>query len=459
MTFPRADRSAVRLWAEGRPQITGDLEKDAVALAEHTSAGEELLAALPDKPARDPEQQEVAAAVHDCVRGLRAAFLRRHVGAVYDELTAGGQRRPRLAELAGAAAEAFPGLVPGPAQMAAERDRPQAAKEGREIDYGIFFHEVLRCPRSGTHLLESMRRPTERALELLPEFLRTGRVALDAVHLERAGAAAHVTIVNNHCLNAEDNQHVEDMETAVDLALLDPGVRVGVLRGGPMTHPRYQGRRVFSAGINLAHLHEGRLSYIDFLLRREVGYISKLLHGLMPDGEEPTAWPPVAPAKPWVAAVDSFAIGGGAQLLLVVDHVIGAADSYFSLPAAQEGIVPGAGNLRLGRLANGRLSRQIILGGRKVWAHEPDGRLLFDEVVDPKELDAAVGRAVEHLSSPAVLANKRMLNLAGEPVDDFRVYMAEFALQQAQRLYAEDVLGKVRRFSSDKSAPSSAGAR
>lgn len=39
-----------------------------------------------------------------------------------------------------------------------------------------------------------------------------------------------------------------------------------------------------------------------------------------------------------------------------------------------------------------------------------------------------------------------MLNLAEEPVEGFRTYMAEFALQQAVRLYSEDVLGKVGRF-------------
>jgi (3,5-dihydroxyphenyl)acetyl-CoA 1,2-dioxygenase len=39
-----------------------------------------------------------------------------------------------------------------------------------------------------------------------------------------------------------------------------------------------------------------------------------------------------------------------------------------------------------------------------------------------------------------------MLNLAEEPEADFRAYMAEFALQQALRLYGEDVIGKAGRF-------------
>jgi thioesterase DpgC len=39
-----------------------------------------------------------------------------------------------------------------------------------------------------------------------------------------------------------------------------------------------------------------------------------------------------------------------------------------------------------------------------------------------------------------------MLNLAEEPPEEFRRYMAEFALQQALRLYSDDVIGKADRF-------------
>lgn len=151
--------------------------------------------------------------------------------------------------------------------------------------------------------------------------------------------------------------------------------------------------------------------------------------------------------KPWIAAVDSFAIGGGAQLLLVFDLVIAASDSYFSLPAAQEGIVPGFANLRLSRFLGSRKARQLILCGRKIWAHEPDAHLLFDEVIDPTEIDTAVERNVQQLSSPAVVANRHMLNLAEEPLELFLHYASEFALIQAERLYSQDVLGKVRQFS------------
>jgi thioesterase DpgC len=144
--------------------------------------------------------------------------------------------------------------------------------------------------------------------------------------------------------------------------------------------------------------------------------------------------------------VDGFAIGGGMQLLLVFDHVLAASDAYFSLPAAQEGIVPGAANFRLPRCVGPRLSRQIILAGRRIWATESAAQSLVDEVVEPADMEEAVERALDRLQSPAVVANRRMLNIAEESPDEFRRYMAEFAAQQALRLYSEDVIGKVSRF-------------
>lgn len=415
--------------------------------AEHT---EDLLSMLPVPDQRSAGQRAQGAAAKDAVRTLRHTFLERHVEEVYDELTEGRTRHLRVAELSQAAAEAFPGLVPTAARLAEERALPQAQKEGDEIDQGIFFRAVLRSPVAGPHLLDSMLRPTPRALRLLPEFSRTGQADLGSVRLDRIDGVARLTMCRDDCLNAEDNQQVDDMETAVDLALLDPGSEVGLLRGGEMSHPRYRGKRVFSAGINLKALHAGGISLVDFLLRRELGYIRKLLHGVI--AADGAAWNSGTSEKPWVAVVDSFAIGGGAQLLLVFDRVLAASDAFLSLPAAKEGIIPGASNFRLTRCCGARLSRQIILEGRRIWAREPAARLLVDEVHDTDELDAAVERNVERLRGQAVVANRRMLNLAEEPSEEFRRYMAEFALQQSLRLYSEDVIGKVGRFSTEKEA-------
>jgi thioesterase DpgC len=95
----------------------------------------------------------------------------------------------------------------------------------------------------------------------------------------------------------------------------------------------------------------------------------------------------------------------------------------------------------------------MILLGRRIWATEPAARLLADEVVEPPDMDAAIARSLGRFRAPAVIPNRRMLNLAEEPPDDFRRYMAEFALQQALRLYSEDVIEKVSRFRPARQAP------
>ncbi|MEU8527591.1 MULTISPECIES: (3,5-dihydroxyphenyl)acetyl-CoA 1,2-dioxygenase DpgC [Streptomyces] len=413
-------------------------------MAEAAARSDEVIAALPEPALRSPAQRAAAAAASSEARALRAAFLGVHADAVYDELTEGRTRYLRVDALADGAATAFPGLVPTPERLATERSRPQADKEGDEIDQGLFFRAVLRSPTAGPHLLDAMLRPTPRALGLLPEFLRTGEADLGSVRLVRTDGAARLTMCRDDCLNAEDDQQIDDMETAVDLALLDPGVEVCLLRGGEMTHPRYRGRRVFSAGVNLKTLHGGGISLVDFLLRRELGYIHKILRGVLT--ENAPGGLPATVEKPWVAAVDTFAIGGGCQILLVFDYVLAASDAYVSLPAAKEGIIPGASNFRLGRAVGPRLARQMILGGRRLRAGEPEARLVFDEVHESEALDEAVEGALRRLRGSAVLANRRMLNLAEESQSEFQTYMAEFALQQSLRLYSSDVIDKVGRF-------------
>jgi len=424
--------------------VPADLAGAGRLLADIAGQVDDLLASLPDPGLRLGGQRAEASAAKAAARAMRARFLDVHADPVYQQLTDGRRRHLRLAELAQAAATTFPGLVPSAGQLAADQVLPQAEKEGREIDQAIFFGAMLRSPVAGPHLLDAMRRPTERALRLRPEFSRAGQIDLGSVRLAARDGVARLTMCRDDCLNAEDERQVDDMETAVDLALLAPDVRVCLLRGGEMSHPRYRGQRVFSAGINLKALHDGGITLAGFLLRRELGYISKVRCGLVLDDQP--SWPVPGHERPWVAAVDGFAIGGGAQLLLVFDHVLAASDAYVSLPAAHEGIVPGAANYRLTRCAGARLARQMILLGRRVWATEPAARCLIDEVAEPDALDQAIERSLDRLQGPAVIANRRMLNLAEESPDDFRRYMAEFAVQQAIRLYSEDTMAKAGRF-------------
>ncbi|MER7756439.1 enoyl-CoA hydratase/isomerase family protein [Kitasatospora sp. NPDC097643] len=434
--------ATVERWAATAPELGGDFTADSTAATAYWGRGTELLADLPDRPERTPEQQALARAVHTAGRRLRRGFVHRHGDRLHDELTDGGRALARLPELAYGAAELVPGLTPGRETVAAELTHSQPAKEGWEADQGVLFWGLLRSARSGGRIQRAMLRPTSRAQRLLPGFRRSGTADLGVVTLDRRGTAGHITVRNLSCLNAEDNTLAEDLETAVDLVLLDDDLKVGVVRGAPMTHPRYLDRRVFNAGINLTDLYHGRISLVDFLLRRELGYISKIIHGL--DVTDPAEGPdPAVPEvreKPWIAAVDTFAIGGGMQLALAFDHVVADPAAYFSLPAVQEGIIPGAANFRLSRILGPRLARQVILGGRKIHATDPEARLLCDEVVETERIDAAVDAAADWLQAPSVVSNRRMLNLVDEPLGQFREYLARFALEQSERLYAEDVM-------------------
>ena len=103
--------------------------------------------------------------------------------------------------------------------------------------------------------------------------------------------------------------------------------------------------------------------------------------------------------KPWIAAVEGWAIGGHCQILLTMDTVLATRDSFLTLPARTEGIIPGAANLRLPRFTGDRLARQLIQAERRLECDSPEGRLICDEVVAADGMDAAIERTVTMMSN------------------------------------------------------------
>jgi (3,5-dihydroxyphenyl)acetyl-CoA 1,2-dioxygenase len=362
----------------------------------------------------------------------RERFLREHAEELYAALTDDFVTPLRLDELVYLAAERFPGLVPKRAEVEAEREHLQGDKDGAEIAQGLLIAHVLASPRAGAHLVWAMLRPTALALEHLDELRGRGEVDLGGALVRRNGVAGIVELRNPRHLNAEDESTLPATEAAVDLVLLDPAIEVGVFRGGVVDHPRYAGRRVFGAGINLTHLYRGRIDFLFYLLR-DMGYVNKLYRGL----SSPEWRPGViddSTEKLWIAATETYAIGGACQLLHVMDHVIAERGCRLYLPARKEGIVPGASNMRLARAVGDRIARQAILSGREFEAGTPDGDLLCDEVVEPGAMDAAIAQRVELLTSSGLVnaaANRRMIRVAAEPLELFRTYMAIYAREQA----------------------------
>ena len=276
----------VASWAAARPEVTRDFQHDADGHSKFWLKGYDLLAALPDKPQRTPDEAGAAETILTTGRASREAFLRKHVQALYAALTRNQTRHVRAEPLAYEAASLIPGLMPTRAQVEAQSRRVQRDKDGIEIDQGIFFANVLADPQAGAHFCHAMLLPRAEALAHLPELQARGAVDLGTAAVKRQGKATIVFMRNPRYLNAEDEATLQQTETAVDLAILDPVSELCVLRGDTVDNPKYAGKRVFSTGINLTHLYHGRISYMWYVTR-EMGFVNKMMRGLARADEDP----------------------------------------------------------------------------------------------------------------------------------------------------------------------------
>jgi thioesterase DpgC len=334
-------------------------------------------------------------------------------------------------------------VVPAKA-LAADSSLLLKDKKGVEKKYGEFLSKVLAEPKKGTALCHAMLLPRPESAGKAKEFERTGKLEFAGARLERRGRAAVVTMSNPRYLNAEDETTLVGLETAIDVALLDTKSEVCVLRGGPVEHPKYAGRNLFGAGINLTHLYQGKIGYLWYI-RRDLGLVNKLYRGLARPGVSPEV---DSIEKLWIAAVEGFAIGGHCQILLTMDYIIAASDAYMTLPARKEGIIPGAANLRLPRFVGPSLARQAILAERRLDCDSPEGRMICDEIVDPREMDSAVDKLIEKLTGSGVVSaagNRRALRIQEEPLDAFRRYMSVYAREQAHCHFSPALIANLER--------------
>ena len=414
------------------------LARDSTRLGQVCRRGRELLARLPPKSKRNANEKAAGQAVVHLLADAVWRFFRVYRKPIYDALTQRRTRALRVEELAWAGADLLPGILPTRVELARESLSLQMDKDGLEIHQGLFFGQLLSEREIGLHICSAMLLPTAAALARQEEFERTGKLDLGAVRVEAIGETGYLYFHHPRYLNAEDDDTLSPQEAACDLILLHPGLRMGVLRGDAVEHPKHMGRRIFSAGINLTRIYHGKQSYL-FYLTRDLGLLNKIYRGLAlrnragvlelhPDEPEQTQ------EKPWLAVVDSFAIGGGCQILLVVDYVIAEAGAYFNLPARKEGIIPGCANLRLPRFMGERSARQAIMFDKTFHVDEADARALVNEVVPHERMDQAVAQCVANAVGSGMVsagANRKAIRVQSEPLDTFRAYMAAYAYEQA----------------------------
>jgi thioesterase DpgC len=441
------DESAVVDWIAAVPDGQGFDDEHPRGCPEFWQLSNNLVRRLAAKTKRNRAQAAAAQLILGTAREQRERFLAVHAEALYDKLTRNRSQFIRLEDLVFAAATAVPGLTPTAAQVAAEAELLQRDKDGVEIDQGIFLAHVLASETAGRHLCHAMLLPRAESAELLKKFETDGRLDLGPALVERRGKATFLTAKNPRFLNAEDDSTLDAMEIAVDLAILDPGSDVAVLRGGAVDHPKYAGRRLFGAGINLTQLYRGKIPFVWFL-KRDLGFVHKFFRGVARPEAIPDDVHGTGIEKPWIAALDGFAIGGHCQILLTMDYVLAASDAFITLPARKEGIIPGAANLRMPRFTGDRIARQAIQYERRLECDSPEGRLMCDEIAAPADMDRALDHVVERLSSSGAVSttsNRRAIRIGEEPLDLFRQYFSAYARDQAYCHYSPALIANLER--------------
>ncbi|MFM5948821.1 MAG: enoyl-CoA hydratase-related protein, partial [Novosphingobium sp.] len=122
--------------------------------------------------------------------------------------------------------------------------------------------------------------------------------------------------------------------------------------------------------------------------------------------------------KPWIAAVNGFALGGGCELAMMADFIIASENARFGQPEIKLGVAPGMGGSQLLTRAVGKAkAMEMCLTGRMMGAEEAERSGLVARVVPLADLvEEAVKTAAEIAAMPhlAAIANKEMVNAAFE---------------------------------------------
>lgn len=118
------------------------------------------------------------------------------------------------------------------------------------------------------------------------------------------------------------------------------------------------------------------------------------------------------PAKPLIAAVEGWALGGGFELVLACDLVVAAAGARFGLPEVKRGLLArGGGAVRLPRRLPRAIALQVLLTGEPISAAQAAHFGLVNRVVDDGRAlsEAKVLAETIAVNAPlAVLAAKRI---------------------------------------------------
>jgi enoyl-CoA hydratase len=187
-----------------------------------------------------------------------------------------------------------------------------------------------------------------------------------AVLVEVKGAVGVLTINRPKTLNALDLPTLLELEAALVRLEADATVRVLVFTGA--------GERAFVAGGDIADLNarRGLAHYQEF---------AEVIHRVFRRIE--------ACDKPTIAAVNGWALGGGAELLLCTDLRLVADGAKIGVPEITLGLFPGAGgSQRLSRQLPLCRAKELMFTGDRLSAAEAVALGLANRVVPQADLMA-----------------------------------------------------------------------
>jgi enoyl-CoA hydratase len=186
-----------------------------------------------------------------------------------------------------------------------------------------------------------------------------------------------ITVNRPDKLNALSGSTIGELSDAVAAAAVAEEVFAVVITGA--------GDRAFVAGADIAELNTlGPIEAKEYALRGQATFakIERL-------------------AKPVIAAVNGFALGGGCELAMACHMRVASSNAVFGQPEVKLGLIPGyAGTQRLPRLVGRGRAIEILTTGRNVAADEALQIGLVNRVCEPVELTSAVNELLK-----SILAN------------------------------------------------------
>jgi len=183
------------------------------------------------------------------------------------------------------------------------------------------------------------------------------------------GPVAVATINRPQVLNALSRELMERLVNVLEGYDADQGVRAMVLTGN---------ERAFAAGADIDEMADR--SAIDMLLINQFARWERIKRL----------------AKPLVAAVSGYCLGGGCELAMHCDIIVASETARFGQPEVNLGIIPGAGGTqRLTRALGKFQAMDVILTGRLLTADEAQRAGLVSRVV-PKEHYLAEAMKIAH---------------------------------------------------------------